>query len=294
MAVGRKRVRGEVRSGKVLGLESKAKVEGRRSKIQIVMKIQMLPSSIDENGQASDRQHLLSIVVDDCVAIDAGCLAMSCTDLQRSQIRDVILTHTHLDHIAGLPIFIDDLFASLTEPIRIHATGEMITILERDIFNWSIYPRFSELSNGHGAIIEYCEFEKGENFNVKHLSVQSVGVNHPVGASGYIISDSSISLAITGDTSETDDIWEMCNSTPNLKALFVECAFPDELVDLASVSSHLTPSRLKKELAKLSGRDYPVFVINMKPMYREKVIEQINGANLPQVQILSVGKVYEF
>jgi cAMP phosphodiesterase len=258
------------------------------------MKIQMLPSSIDENGRASQRQHLLSIVVDDCVAIDAGCLAMSCNDVQRAQIRDIVLTHTHLDHIAGLPIFIDDLFASLTEPIRIHATGEMIGILERDVFNWSIYPRFSELSNENGSVVEYREFSVGDEFQVKHLSVRSIGVNHPVSANGYILTHEDVSVAITGDTAETCDFWECCNSTPNLKAVFVECAFPDELVELASVSDHLTPGRLEKEIEKLRNRDFPVFVINMKPMYREKVIGQIEVANLLKVEILTVGKVYEF
>jgi len=258
------------------------------------MKIQMLQSSIDENGMASARQHLLTIVVDDCVAIDAGCLAMSCSDLQREQIRDIILTHTHLDHIAGLPIFIDDLFASLTEPVRIHATAEMVEILERDIFNWSIYPRFSELSNDSGPVIEYREFTRGCEFDVKHLSVQSVGVNHRVSASGFIISDGEVSVAITGDTAETDDFWEKCNTTPNLKAVLVECAFPDELVELATVSDHLTPRRLAKELEKLHSRDYPVFVINMKPMYRDKVISEIQVADLPQVEILTIGKAYDF
>ena len=173
----------------------------------------MLPSTIDENGKASARQHLLSMVIDDSVAIDAGCLAFSCSDAQRARVRDVILTHTHLDHIAGLPLFIDDLFGSLKHPIRVHATREMIDILERDIFNWSIYPRFSELSNDNGPVVEYREFERGSKFDVKHLSVQSVAVNHNVSASGYVISDGKISVAITGDTAETDNIWEVCNST---------------------------------------------------------------------------------
>src|SRR5213080_3623864 len=125
------------------------------------MRIQILPSTIDENGRASKRQHLMSLVIDDRVAIDAGSLAFSCTDLQRSQIRDILLTHTHLDHIAGLPLFIDDLFSKLTEPVRVHATREMIDILERDLFNWSIYPRFSELSNDFGPVIEYREIGSG-------------------------------------------------------------------------------------------------------------------------------------
>ena len=254
----------------------------------------MLPSTIDENGRASDRQHLLTIVIDDCVAIDAGCLAFSCTDRQREQIRDIVLTHTHLDHIAGLPLFIDDLFAFLTEPIRIHATPEMIDILETDLFNWAIYPRFSELANDNGPVVEYREFVRGTSFEVKHLSLQSIAVNHKVSANGYIVSDGKVSVAITGDTAETDEIWEKCNGVKDLKAILVECAFPDEMGDLASVSDHLTPSRLKHELEKLKLRDVPIFVINMKPMYREQVIAQIRDADLPNVEILKVGKVYEF
>lgn len=254
----------------------------------------MLPSTIDENGMASARQHLLSIVIDDCVAVDAGCLALSCSNIQRERVRDVILTHTHLDHIAGLPLFIDDLFATLEQPIKIHATPEMIGILERDLFNWSIYPRFSELSNTFGPVVEYHEFERGAAFEVQHLSIQSVAVNHKVSANGYIISDDKISIAITGDTAETDEIWKLCNAKSDLKAVFVECAFPDELGDLASVSDHLTPRRLATELAKLSNREFPVFIINMKPMYRDRVIAQIDEADLPGVEILAVGKVYEF
>ena len=256
------------------------------------MKIQLLPSTIDENGMASERQHLLSIVVDDRVAIDAGCLALSCSDLQRRQVRDIILTHTHLDHIAGLPLYIDDLFASLTGPIRIHATREMIDILERDLFNWAIYPRFSELSNEHGPVLEYVEFESGARFEVGHLSVQSVRVNHKVSALGYLISDKEGTLAITGDTAETDDFWRLCNESPDLKAVLVECAFPDELEELSIVSNHLSPSRLRSELEKLNDADLPVYIINLKPMYREKVIEQIKQAAIPRVEILSVGKIY--
>ncbi len=257
------------------------------------MRVQLLPSTIDEDGRASARQHLLTMVIDDCVAIDAGCLAMACSDKQRCGIRDILLTHTHLDHIAGLPMFIDDLFASLTEPIRIHATAEMVETLERDIFNWSTYPRFSELANENGPVVAYHEFTAGEAFEVAHLSVRAVPVNHQVGANGYLVSDATTTIAMSGDTAETDEFWTACDSSENLKALFVECAFPDELEGVATVSHHLTPRRLQNELNKLGSRDIPIYVINIKPMYRERVINQIETLAIPNVNILDIGRIYE-
>ena len=258
------------------------------------MKVQLLPSTIDENGIASQRQHLMSIVIDDRVAIDAGSLAFSCTDLQRRQVRDIILTHAHLDHIAGLPMFIDDLFASLEEPICIHGTREVIEILERDIFNWAVYPRFAELMNKYGRVIEYREFSQGDTFTARHLTVMSAAVNHKVGASGYVVSDGNAAVGITGDTAETDDIWPALDSIQNLKALLIECAFPNEMSDLATVSNHLTPEKLERELGKFNNADCEIYVINMKPMYRETIIEQIAQLDTKRLKILEVGKVYEW
>ena len=258
------------------------------------MKIQLLPSTIDPDGKASVRQHLLTMVIDDMIAIDAGCLAFSCSDTQRQNIRDIILTHTHLDHIAGLPLFIDDLFSTLTEPVTVHATKEMIETLERDIFNWAIYPRFSELTNDHGPVIAFREFVRGSRFQVKHLAVQSIAVNHRVSATGFVISDGRSSLAITGDTASTDDIWRACNAAPNLKAILVECAFPNELSELAAASFHLTPATLADELAKLHGRDFPVYIINLKPMFREQIAPQIAALGIDGVEILELQKVYDF
>jgi glyoxylase-like metal-dependent hydrolase (beta-lactamase superfamily II) len=77
------------------------------------LKIQLLPSSFDGAGQATADQRLTCYLIDDCVAVDAGSVAIALTDAQRQTVRDIIVTHPHMDHIASLPIFIDDLFASL-------------------------------------------------------------------------------------------------------------------------------------------------------------------------------------
>lgn len=257
------------------------------------MKLQLLPSSFDENGQASARQHLACFVVDDLIAFDAGSLAISATSGQKKQIRDVILSHAHLDHIAGLPLYIDDLFATIKRPIQIHATAEVIEVLERDIFNWSIYPRFSELKNDHGVVLEYRPFEVENDFFVKHLTVKAINVNHKVPSVGFVISDENSRFALTNDTSQMNRFWDVVNDTDQLSAVLIECAFPDELLELACNSHHLTPKTLEKEIKKLK-QNCPIYVVNIKPMYYETVLNQLQELKIENLHILEVGKIYEF
>lgn len=258
------------------------------------MKLQLLPSTFEENGAASPGQHLTCFVIDDSVAFDAGSLAMASSPLQKTSVRDIVISHAHLDHIAGLPLFIDDLFATLTEPIRIHAAAEVIEILERDIFNWSVYPRFSELSNQYGPVVEYHEIEAGSRFEVAHLSVLPVGVNHKVPSSGFVVSDGTATVALTGDTAATDQFWETVNSENDVCAVLIECAFPNELADLAAISHHLTPAGLHNELSKLRREDCSVYVVNLKPAYRDDTIRQIGELAIRNLNILDVGRVYEW
>lgn len=239
------------------------------------------------------RQHLACFVIDDLIAFDAGSLAFSTTPEQKKRIRDVVISHAHLDHIAGLPLYIDDLFATIKRPIQIHATNEVIEILEGNIFNWSIYPRFSDLKNDYGVVLEYRPFEVEKDFKVKHLTVKAIPVNHIVPSVGFIISDGKSSLALTNDTAQINRFWEVVNGEENISAVLVECAFPNELGQLACNSRHLTPKVLEKELTKLR-KDCPIYVINIKPMYFEKVLREIGELNIENLKILEVGKIYEF
>ncbi len=255
------------------------------------MKFQLLPSTV-EDGIVTKKQHLSCFVVDDRIAIDAGSLAMSTKQIQKKQIRDVILTHAHIDHIAGLPLFIDDLFASIKKPVEIYATKEVIEVLKRDVFNWDVYPDFASLENDTGAVLRYCPFEPNSEFNVEHLQVKAIGVNHKVPAVGFVVSDGDSKFAFSGDTSEMNGFWNVVNEEDNLNALFIECAFPNRLNELARVSHHLTPSRLKTELFKFSDPDCPIFGINIKPAYYQEVLDELMACEIPNFEILEVGKVY--
>src|SRR5262249_31066989 len=157
-----------------------------------------------------------------------------------------------MDHIASLPIFVDDLFGELTDPIRIHATHDVIELLKIDVFNDVVYPKFDELSNKHGHVMEYVPFVTGREFSIAHLKVKAVAVNHIVPTIGLLVSDQEVTVAFSSDTAETDEFWQMVNNAKNLDALFIEASFPNSMQELAAASKHLTPSTLKSELRKLS------------------------------------------
>ncbi len=238
------------------------------------------------------QQHLPCFLVDDQVAIDAGSLALAVSDEQRQTVRDVILTHAHLDHVATLPSFIDDLFEDLREPVRVHALSETIEMLETHVFNWQIFPKFSALKNDFGAVLEYKPFVPNQPFRVRHLEVVAVPVNHQVPTVGFVVRDSERALAFTSDTAEADEFWRSVNDLPVLDALFVECAFPDSKIELARISHHLTPRKLRRELCKFKHR-CPIFVINLKPAYFHEISTQLKALQVPELHILPVGEIIQ-
>lgn len=258
------------------------------------MRIQLLPSTFDAQGVATLEQRLTCFLIDDCVAVDAGSIAIALTNEQRPKVKDIIVTHPHLDHIASLPIFIDDLYPTLKEPIRIHATPEVIGLLERDVFNWNVYPRFSDLKNDYGPVMEYVPIPIGTPFKVGHLTVVAVPVNHIVPTVGLVVSDGQKSVAFSSDTAETEDFWRIVNEMKGLDALLIEASFPDRMAKLAEVSRHFTPASLVQELKKLTHNGMDIMAVHLKPTYREEIIAELKALNIPKLGVMEPGRVYSW
>ena len=233
-------------------------------------------------------------LIDDCVAVDAGSIAIALTNEQRSKVKDIIITHPHMDHVASLPIFIDDLYPSLQEPMRVHATPEVIQLLERDIFNWNLYPRFSDLKNDYGPVMEYVPIPIGKPFTVAHLNVVAVPVNHIVPTVGLVVSDGQRSVAFSSDTAETDEFWKILNEMKDLDALLIEASFPNRMAKLAEVSRHFTPASLGQELKKLNHNGMDIMAVHLKATYRDEIIAQLNALNIPKLSAMEPGRIYEW
>jgi ribonuclease BN (tRNA processing enzyme) len=239
-------------------------------------------------------QRLTCFLIDDCVAVDAGSIAIATSNEQRSKIRDIIVTHPHMDHVASLPIFIDDLYPTLKQPMRVHATEEVIGLLERDVFNWNLYPRFSDLKNDYGPVMEYCPIPIGKPFPVAHLTVVAMPVNHIVPTVGLVVSDGQKSVAFSSDTAETEEFWRILNEMKELDALLIEASFPNRMSKLATVSRHFTPASLGQELQKLTHNGMDIMAVHLKPSYRDEIIQQLNALNIPNLRVMEPGRVYEW
>jgi len=258
------------------------------------LKIQLLPSSFDESGRATPAQRLTCFVIDNQVTVDAGSIGLALSDAQRRAVRDIIVTHPHMDHIASLPIFVDDLFGELTEPIRIHATEEVVNLLERDVFNDNVYPRFAELRNQHGPVMEYRPFKVGQEFSVGHLRATAVDVNHIVPTVGLVVTDGTSTVAFSSDTAATDEFWTLINKTLKLNALFIEASFPNSMHELAKASKHLTPQTMAEELRKLSHNGIDILAVHLKPAYRVTLVEEIEALGIKGLKVMEAGRVYEW
>jgi 3',5'-cyclic-nucleotide phosphodiesterase len=178
--------------------------------------------------------------------------------------------------------------------VRVYATPEVIDLLERDIFNWNVYPRFSELKNEFGPVMEYVPIPMGEAFEVAHLTVTAVAVNHIVPTVGLVVSDGSCTLAFSSDTSETDELWNVINRFPRIEALLVEASFPDSMANLAEVSRHYTPASLQRDLRKLNHNGLDILAVHIKPAYRQLVIDELKALNIPKLDVMEPGRIYNW
>lgn len=229
------------------------------------------------------------------MSVDGGSLGFALDPSEMAPVRHVIITHTHSDHTASLPIFIAEAYVSLDGPVNIYATEEVIAALREHVFNDKMWPNFEKipLMNGSGPTIEFKEIEPNKTFEVDHLRVTPVSVNHIVPTVGLIVEDSDAAVVFTSDTYVTDEIWEKAHHVEQLKAVFVDISFPDELAKLASDSKHLTPGLLKAELEKLN-REVEVFAVHIKPTNRDEVIRQLGALNNPQIMVAELGRDYEW
>lgn len=237
------------------------------------------------------RQESCGFLIDDAVLLDAGTVGARLTLAEQRQIRFVLLGHLHFDHIKGLPTLADNLAEEFAAPVIVAATEPVLQGLMDHVFNDKVYPNFFKLPNRERPVLQAHVLHPGKPITVGHLDVIPVPVNHAVPTVGYIVKDRGAALLYSGDTYETEEIWNLGRTTPNLKAAFIESSFPNELGELAKKSKHLTPSLFLKEFQKLGRPDLPVYAYHMKPAFRQQIEGEISRLGIERVAFLEEDQI---
>jgi len=237
--------------------------------------------------------HTCGFLLNDTVLLDAGTVASKLSMDAQAHIRHVLLSHLHFDHIKGLPTLADNLSERFDAPIAVAGIQPVIQGLRDHIFNGSVYPDFFAIPAAR-PVLTPLVLRLDELHTLSGLTVRPISVNHTVPTTGFIISDAASAFLYSGDTASTDDLWRIANRTPHLRAVFVECSYPDGMHELARMSKHLTPHLLAQELKKLSRLDLPIYVYHLKPNYKAAIRRELEALTCADLRILEEGQILEF
>lgn len=236
------------------------------------------------------RQECCGFLIDGSLLLDAGTIGSRLTLTEQRRIRFVLLSHLHFDHIKSLPTLADNLAEKFDEPVIVAATAPVLQGLRDHVFNDTVYPNFFELPNRKRPILQALVLEPGKPVTLGHLEVIPIAVNHTVPTVGYVVKDRRAALLYSGDTYQTEEIWSLGRTVPELKAAFIESSFPNELADLAKQTKHLTPSLLAEEWRKLRNDQVPLYAYHLKPPYTDQILRELRDLHIPGLKVLEEGQ----
>lgn len=236
------------------------------------MKIQILGCA----GGKSVGFNPTSFLVDGKILIDAGTVVTKLSS-QRilEDIDNLILTHSHFDHIADLPFLIQLVYEEKEGEFNLWASGECIDYLVSGVFNFRIWPDLFKMSSTRENRINLMTYSSMKRFCISGYEITPIPVNHTVPTHGVVVDDGKVAFAFSADTYVTDDFWLYCRRKENLKAVIVDVAFPSRMVETASATRHLTPELLSEELEKLAPANPDIYITHIKPQLFEETKKEI-------------------
>lgn len=234
------------------------------------MKIRILGCS----GGIGGSLRTTAMLLDHDILIDAG-TGVGDLDIDAlARIDHVFLTHSHLDHVTSIPFLVDSVGWMRDRPLTVYAIEPTLEILRQHLFNWKLWPDFTQIPRPTAPFLRYRPIALGEAVTLDGRTLRSLPANHVVPAVGFQVDSGRASLVFTGDTTTNDALWHEVNRIANLRHVVIETAFCDREKDLAIASKHLCPSLLAAELAKLE-REAEIHITHLKPGEAELTMQEI-------------------
>ena len=253
------------------------------------MRVHILPSTV----QGTPGHGLTGFVVDGALALDAGQLGQFGTCAEQARIEHILLTHAHIDHVAGLPTFLDNVYGLAEKPPTICAQKGTLDALQANLFSGQLWPDFIGLSRVMAPFVAIREIEPNRPFPCGRYTVIAIPLEHTVPTVAYLVDDGRDAFALVTDTGPAPATFEKIGRWPRLRGVFLECSFPRRLQDLANATKHLTTAQFAETVA-LFPPGLPVYAVHIKPRHWDECTGELRALGLKNVQIGEPGRVVEF
>ena len=215
-----------------------------------------------------------TIIIDDIIAIDAGCLASELTFAEQEKIDGIFLTHGHYDHIKEIPAYA---FNNLKKTTKVFGNSQTLEILKTHLVDGLIYPNFTKKNHFLKIpVLKLIKIKPNIPIKFENYEIKPIPVEHLVISNGFEIkSDDGNNIFISGDSGPgLSQVWK--NINPEL--MIIDLTFPNKLEQIAVDSKHLCPNLLKKELISFYDINnyYPnIILTHLNPKFEDEIREEI-------------------
>lgn len=225
---------------------------------------------VDGNG---NRNGSTCIQLNESTIIDSGTGIESLSLDEMKKVRNVLLTHSHMDHIAMLPLILTNLFGLDGLPVKVFGSKHTINSLRGNIFNNDTWPDFTKIEDSGVPIVELITIEPEQSFDCGDLIIAPFEVEHTVPTLGYSVKDKveDHHFVFCADCIKTQELSQRLNAFESIDTLMIECSFPDHMVGMAEISKHMTPSMVESLLSSLDDKPGSIWITHLKPNYEDEI-----------------------
>lgn len=218
-----------------------------------------------------------ALLVNGDTLLDCGSGVGDLTLEEMGAVRQVFLTHAHLDHVLFLPLLADATLATRKGPLEVYALPGTIQALRQHLFNDVLWPDYTSQPDSAAPYIRLIQLCLGESVSVQTCRYTALPARHSITSSGYWLDAGSGSLAFSGDSGDCPEFWEAVNGISNLRYVMIETTMRNEEEAAAQHGGHTTPAQLAHSVARLQ-RPAEILVTHIEPDKRDGVKMQVRAA----------------
>ncbi len=104
-----------------------------------------------------------AFLVDDDILVDAGTGVGDLPLESLAKIDHIFVSHSHLDHVTSIPFLVDTVCWMRGSPIVVYGIKDTLDILRAHLFNWKVWPDFTQIPDGDNPFMVYREIERGRD-----------------------------------------------------------------------------------------------------------------------------------